>query len=314
VRSVSVVIPVFRGADSIQELASRTLAVFDSAGIDGEIIFVNDDSPDNSWEVICALTESDTRISGISLMRNYGQHGALLCGTRNAKMAVVVTLDDDLQHRPESIPELLTKIDEGFDVVYAAAKVMPHAKWRNFLSLKYKQILALLTGSDAIIYMSAYRVFRTELRTAFDRFASPHLIIDFLLSWASTRYVTVFIDHDTRRHGRSTYSIPKLFHNALVVLTGYSVMPLHFATLMGFSFTLFGLAIFIYSVILGLSRHSIPGFPFISSLIAVMGGVQLFCLGIIGEYLAGMYQRTYDRPPYVIRERTCSAALAGRRH
>jgi len=303
-QSVSVVVPVYRGAQSIEELARRTLATFDGGGIDGEIIFVNDGSPDRSWDVIVGLTALDSRISGISLMRNFGQHGALLCGIRNAKKSVIVTLDDDLQHRPESIPELLAKIDEGYDVVYAAAKVMPHARWRNFLSLNYKKFLVMLTGSDAITYMSAYRAFRTELRTAFERFASPNFIIDFLLGWASTRYVTIFVEHDRRAYGKTTYSIPKMIGQALIVLTGYSVKPLHIATFAGFSFTLFGLTIFVYSVYLGFSRHALPGFPFLASLISLLGGVQLFCLGIIGEYLAGMFQRTNDRPPYVVRERT----------
>jgi undecaprenyl-phosphate 4-deoxy-4-formamido-L-arabinose transferase len=307
--SVSVVVPVYRGEKSIEELVVRTLRVFDEERIDGEIILVNDDSPDGSWTLIESLASRDERVRGILLMRNFGQHAALLCGIRSATKRVIVTMDDDLQHRPESIPLLLAKIDEGFDVVYAAAIVMPHAKWRNFLSLGYKRFLAMLIGSDAVRYMSAYRAFRVELRQAFDRFASPNVVLDFLLAWASTRYVTIFVQHDYRKHGSTTYSIRRLVYNVLVILTGYTVKPLHVATLVGFTFTLFGLAVFVYAAILGLTRHSLPGFPFIAALISLMGGVQLFCLGILGEYLARIHLRTSDRPMYVVRDQTTNKRL-----
>lgn len=307
--TVSVVVPVYRGEKSLEELVQRTLRVFDDNGIDGEVILVNDDSPDGSWPVIEMLASRDRRVRGILFMRNFGQHAALLCGIRNAEKSVIVTMDDDLQHPPESIPVLLAKIDEGFDVVYAAAIVMPHAKWRNFLSLGYKRFLAMLIGSDAVLYMSAYRAFRVELRQAFDRFASPNVVIDFLLAWASTRYVTIFVPHDYRKHGKSTYSIRRLVYNVLVILTGYSVKPLHVATVVGFSFTIFGLGVFVYAAFLGIARHALPGFPFLAALISLMGGVQLFCLGILGEYLARIHLRTSDRPLYVVREQTSGKRL-----
>jgi len=308
--SVSVIVPVYRGADSIGELVERTLVVFDAFDMTGEIILVNDDSPDRSWAVIEELAKRYNRVSGISLMRNYGQHSALLCGIREARYDVIVTMDDDLQHRPESIPEILAKLNEGFDVVYAAARSMPHAGWRNLLSIQYKRFLAKLIGSDSVLFMSAYRAFRSNLRSAFERFASPNLVIDFLLAWGTTRYATIFVDHDVRRHGRSTYNIPKLVYNTLVILTGYSVKPLHLATLFGFAVSAFGVAMFVYAIILAVSRHSVPGFPFLVSLISLMGGAQLFCIGIVGEYLARMYSRTLDRPAYIVR--TTTHALMGK--
>jgi len=236
-------------------------------------------------------------------MRNYGQHNALLCGIREARYDVIVTMDDDLQNPPEEIPKLLRKIEEGYDVVYGTPIKDNHNILRNIASKMTK--IALQGALDVKIarYVSAFRAFRTSIRNAFDNYKSPYVSIDVLLVWGTTRFTAVPVHHDQRKSEQSTYTIGKLISHAFNMLTGFSTIPLQFASMVGFILTAFGLCILVYVISVYLVRGgSVPGFPFLASIIAIFSGAQLLALGIIGEYLARMHFRTIDRPPYVIRE------------
>ena len=303
--SLSVVVPVYNSEGSLQALIQRLHEVLPSIASDFEIILVNDGSRDRSWQVIGELAARYPAVRGICLMRNYGQHNALLCGIRAARHEVVVTMDDDLQHPPEEIPKLLAKITEGFDVVYGTPLALPHALWRNFFSAFTKRAMANAMGIKAIRDISAFRALRTDLRKAFEGYQSPNLLLDVLLSWGTTRFAAVPVRHDPRRIGRSNYTFMKLFNQAMLVLTGFSTGPLRAASLVGFGATLFGLAVLLY--VLGryaVEGGSVPGFPFLASLITIFSGAQLFALGIIGEYLGRVFNRSMERPTYVVARRT----------
>lgn len=301
----SVVIPVYRGADTIAELATQLIQTLEGCVPDYEILFVNDGNPDNSWEVITRLTRQDARVRGINLLRNYGQHNALLCGIRQARMEVIVTLDDDLQNPPGEIPRLLEKLAEGYDVVYGTPAQEQHGLWRDLASQVTKLALQSTMGVDTARQVSAFRVFRSAVRQGFADYHSPSVSIDVLLTWGAARFAAVPVAHQPRLAGRSNYTFRKLVRHAMNMVTGFSILPLQLASLMGFAFALFGLLVLIY--VIGrylIQGGSVPGFPFLASTIAIFSGVQLFALGIIGEYLARMHFRLQDRPPYVIGEQT----------
>jgi len=151
--------------------------------------------------------------------------------------------------------------------------------------------------------ISAFRVFRTSLRKAFDNFNAPHPSVDVLLTWATTRFSFVYVKHNERPAGQSNYNFMKLFSHAMNMMTGFSTMPLRMASLLGFAFTAFGIGIFLFVFIRYLVEGTpVQGFPFLSSVISIFSGVQLFVLGIFGEYLARMYSRIMDRPTYIIQE------------
>jgi undecaprenyl-phosphate 4-deoxy-4-formamido-L-arabinose transferase len=269
------------------------------------VILVNDGSRDRSWEKICALSQIYPWVYGLNLMRNYGQHNALLCGIRAAQGEIIVTMDDDLQHPPQEIPKLLSKINEGYDVVYGTPERQQHGLWRDLASSLTKLALQSAMGAEAAREVSAFRAFRTHLREAFAAYQNPYVSIDVLLTWSTTRFAAVSVQHQPRLIGRSNYTFRKLMRHALNMITGYSILPLRFASLLGFGFALFGVLVLIYVVGRYLIQGgSVPGFPFLASTIAIFSGVQLFALGIIGEYLARMHFRLMDRPTYVIRERT----------
>ena len=139
--SLSVVVPVYNSRDILPDLIKQLLKVLADCSSENEIILVNDDSWDNSWEVICQLARDHRQVRGINLMRDYGQHNALLAGIRQAKHDVIVTIDDDLQHPPEEIPNLLKKLSEGHDVVYGTPQTEQHGLWRDLASKATKMAL-----------------------------------------------------------------------------------------------------------------------------------------------------------------------------
>lgn len=295
----SVVVPVYRGEETLAPLVERLAKVLPALAEKYEVILVNDDSPDGSWAVILGLAEKYSWVRGIHLMRNYGQHNATLCGVRAARYEVCITMDDDLQHPPEEIPTLLSKLDEGYDVVYGAPKKLPQAWWRNWMTRAIKVILAQVMGVPSVRNISAFRAFRTSLRDAFVHFRSPSLTLDVLLSWGTSRFASVQVDIEAADRP-SNYRFGALVKAAILILTGFSTAPLRFASWLGFLMTLFGLAVFIYVMVIYFMAGSLPGFPFLASIISIFGGAQLFALGIFGEYLARMFDRIMDRPPYVV--------------
>jgi glycosyltransferase involved in cell wall biosynthesis len=303
----SVIIPVYRGADTLSELVSQLVKTLESSVPSYEILLVNDGSPDISWDVINRLSQQVEQVRGINLLRNYGQHNALLCGIRQAQGEVIITLDDDLQNPPAEIPKLLEKLTEGYDVVYGTPTQEQHGLWRDLASQVTKLALRSTMGVDTARQVSAFRAFRTTIRRGFAEFHSPSVSVDVLLTWGAARFTAVPVAHNPRAAGRSNYTFRKLVRHAMNMVTGFSILPLQLASLMGFSFAIFGLLVLVY--VIGrylIQGGSVPGFPFLASTIAIFSGVQLFALGIIGEYLARMHFRLQDRPPYVVGEQTAT--------
>jgi len=298
---LSVVVPVYNSAVSLPTLVQRLAAALQ--GRSYEVVLVNDGSRDDSWSVIRRLSEDSGRVRGLNLMRNYGQHNALLAGIRDARGDTIVTMDDDLQHPPSEIPRLVAELDRGFDVVYGTPRAMPHSPLRNVSSWLTKLAVQKTMGVETARHVSAFRAFRSRLRTAFSGYQSPYVSIDVLLTWATTRFAAIVVDHHPREHGRSNYTLTALVVHAFTMVTSFTTLPLRLASLLGFSFTLVGASVLIFVLVQYLLHGgSVPGFPFLASIIAIFSGAQFFALGIIGEYLARMHTRMMERPTYAIAE------------
>ncbi|HVP22073.1 MAG TPA: glycosyltransferase family 2 protein [Anaerolineaceae bacterium] len=303
--SLSVIVPVYNGEGNLPELVRRLAQILPEIASEYELILVDDGSRDQSWALITRLAEQNCWVHGIHLMRNFGQHNALLCGIRAAKYELVVTMDDDLQNPPEEIDKLLRKLSEGYDVVYGKPLQEQHGLWRDLASQITKIALQGTMGAETARNVSAFRAFRTQIREAFASYLGPFPSIDVLLTWGTTLFSAIEVRHDPRQAGVSNYTFRKLVQHALNMMTGFSVLPLQFASLTGFTFTLFGLLVLIYVVGRYLAEGgAVPGFPFLASIISIFSGAQLFALGIVGEYLARMHFRLLDRPAYIVRART----------
>jgi undecaprenyl-phosphate 4-deoxy-4-formamido-L-arabinose transferase len=311
--SISVVVPVFNSAESLCPLIERLEQALRDSASAFEILLVNDDSRDSSWEIVRGLARQHAHVRGINLMRNYGQHGALLCGIRAAQNEVIVTMDDDLQHPPEEIPKLLAEIDQGWDLVYGKPVVRQHGVWRDLASRLTRYALRGAVGGENAGNVSAFRAFRTPIRQAFQHHRGPFISIDVLLSWGTTRISAVAVRQDIRRHGLSNYTFGRLFSHAIDMMTGFSIWPLRLASLVGFAVSLFGVGVLCYVLVRYVTAGgSVPGFPFLAATIAIFSGAQLFALGIIGEYLARMHFRAMDRPTFVVRDDTASPGEGAR--
>ncbi len=299
---LSVIVPVYGSEAILPELVQRLEIVLNRIGSSYELIMVNDSSPDGSWDVICQLAERYSWIHPINLMRNYGQHNALLCGIRAAQYDVTVTMDDDLQHPPEEIPKLLAVLAQGFDVVYGTPEQEEHGFLRDLASLTTKMALQNVMGATIARQVSAFRAFRSEVSNAFSHYEGSFVSIDVLLTWGTNRFAALPVAHATRKQGTSSYTVRKLITHAVNMMTGFSTLPLQLASVVGLVFTGFGIAILLF--VLGryfVHGDTVPGFPFLASIIALFAGAELFALGIIGEYLARMHFRSMQKPPYVVR-------------
>ncbi len=303
--SLSIIIPVYRSAGGLPTLIEELERVLPTLTDQYEIILIDDGSPDRSWDAIQTVSRENPHVRGASLMRNYGQHNALLCGIRMAQNAIIVTMDDDLQNPPGEIHRLLAKLDEGYDAVYGTPQREQHGLWRDLASQITKLVLQSSMGVETARHVSAFRAFRTQVRDAFVNFGSPYVSVDVLLTWGTTRFAAVEVQHDPRRYGTSNYTLTKLIRHALNMITGFSVLPLQIASLGGFALALFGIGVLVY--VIGhavLTGIIVPGFAFLASIVAIFSGAQLFALGVIGEYLARVHFRTMDRPVYTVRSST----------
>jgi undecaprenyl-phosphate 4-deoxy-4-formamido-L-arabinose transferase len=300
---ISVVIPVYRSEEILPVLMARLNAVLPQLSPEYEVILVNDGSPDRSWEVICEQAKTYAWLRGINLMCNYGQHNALLAGIHAAQYEVIVTMDDDLQHPPEEIPKLLEELQKGCDVVYGVPAAEMHGFLRDVFSRFMKWLMGAALGIPHIPRIGAFRAFRSLLREAFRDYRSQFVSIDVLLSWGTNRFSFVTVRHEPRYAGQSNYNFRKLVRHTFNMITGFSILPLRLASLMGFAFTIFGFFVLLYVLVRFFVEGSpVQGFPFLASIVAIFSGVQLFALGIFGEYLARMYFRLMGRPPSVTRE------------
>lgn len=302
--AISVVVPVYNSALTLRELSRRLCLTLESRVDSFEIIFVDDGSADGSFEVIRDLAAADSRIKGIRLRRNAGQHNALVCGLRAVSYPVTVTLDDDLQHFPEDIPILLDALKAGYDVVYGTFPEPRQNFLRTLASRLTKYLLKQAMGVPGAQNVGPFRAFRTELRQVFAHYQGPQPNLDVLLSYGTVAFAAVSVRHEARQQGVSGYTFTKLLVHAMNMLTGFTVLPLRFASLLGLASTGLGIGLFCYILAHYILEGSpVQGFPFLASVICLFAGAQLLTLGILGEYFARMYLRFMGRPTYVEAER-----------
>jgi len=303
-RQCGVVIPVYNSEATLPALVDGLAEVLAATATHFEVVLVNDGSRDGSWEAVCQAARKHPWVRGINLMRNYGQHSALLAGIRAVRCDVTVTMDDDLQHPPDQIPRLLDTLDAGFDLVYGTPALAQQGFWRNLVSRLAKAGLHRVLGVAIASRASAFRAFRTSLRDGFAQHEGPVVAIDALLAWTTTRVTSVPVRHEPRRHGRSHYGWLKLIHLAIDATTTFRTWPLRVASLVGFGVMLLGLAALAFVLAAYLvSGTPLSVFRFMASIFAIFSGAQLFALGIMGEYVARIHHRVMREPTYVERER-----------
>ena len=311
---LSVVVPAYRSPGTLADLCHQLRQHVAPLVADLEVVLVDDGSGDGTWETIRALADRHHWVRGASLLRNYGQHNALLAGLRMARMPLVATIDDDLQNPPDQLPVLLAALTADVDLVYGRPVAEPQGPFRNLASRVTKRLMAAALGPDVHPRLSAFRLFRRELMAASDAVHQPDVAIDVLLSWATARVAEVPVRFEERAAGRSGYTLRKLIGHTLNMVTGYSTRPLRWVSGFGLVSAAFGFALLAYVLAsyLVLGRQ-VAGFTFLGATVSLFSGVQLLSLGVVGEYLGRMHFRTMGKPPYVVRATTAVTGDASSR-
>ena len=301
--NLSIIIPVHNAVPSLPRLVQRLLSVLNVTGMCYEIIFVEDGSQDNSWQILSDLQKAwPDQIIAIQLMRNYGQHNALMCGFRHARGDYVVTMDDDLQNPPEEIPKLIEAIQtRRLDLVYGCSYTKKHHACRNLGSWLVNLFYRIVFKSSTKV--TSFRIIRRELLESIFTYSLNFTYVDGLLAWNTQRVGSVKVEHNPRTVGRSGYSLHKLLLLAFNLFTNFSLLPLQIVSACGFLVATIGLFTGVYYLAqYFLSNIVVPGYASTIITILMMGGTQLLALGIMGEYLGRLHLNVNSKPQYVERQ------------
>ncbi|MEX2113059.1 MAG: glycosyltransferase family 2 protein [Pirellulales bacterium] len=300
---VSIVIPVYRGERTIEPLVRElhdTLAVRYRL----EIVLVNDGSPDRSAAVCRALAEELACVRFLNLSRNFGEHNAVMAGLNHATGDYVVIMDDDFQNPPSEVPKLVETIRQGYDVVYSYYAVKRHHPLRNLASRFNDRVAALLLEKPRNLYLSSFKAINRFVVDELVKYDGPYPYIDGLVLRVTRNYGRVLVDHEERRDGRSGYTLRKLLALYLNMFTNFSILPLRLASYAGLLTSVIGLVLAAVFIVDRLSHPEMPaGWASVIVSLFIVGGVQLFALGMIGEYLGRLFLKQNGRPQYVVRER-----------
>lgn len=302
---MSIVVPVYNSANTLGFLLERLAAVMQPLSSNYEIILVDDGSRDDSWSVIQSQRAShDKHLVAVQLMRNYGQHNALMCGLGLARGEYVVTMDDDLQNPPEEIPKMLAHIrQQALDLVYGCPPEREHAAWRNLGSTLVLHFYRSVFKNH--VTPTPFRIMRHQLAHSVLFYDLNFTFLDGLLAWCTSRVGSIEVEHHTRQQGRSGYSLGKLAVLALNLYTNFSLMPLQIVSGLGLLTATSGFAVGVYYLFQYFAANiEVPGFASTIIAILILGGAQLLALGVIGEYLGRLHMNVNRKPQYVIRQLT----------
>ena len=299
--ALSIVIPVYNGADSIGELVDA-LEVLDVPG-GHELILVNDASPDSSL-LECQRLQARAKvpITVVDLARNFGEHNAVMAGLREASGAHIITMDDDLQNPPGEVLRLLHYAQKtGKDVIYTHYAKKQHAAWRNLGSSFANWCADRVLDKPKGLYLSSFRCISAFTARQVTQYRGPFPYVDGLILQSTQSIGTLEVEHLPRLAGRSNYTLSRLLRLWASMFVNFSVMPLRIATFTGFVMSGLGLCGAIWALGTAIFEGTPPGWASLTVATLLLLGVQLIMLGIIGEYLGRLYLTVNRKPQSVVR-------------
>jgi len=311
VPKLSVVVPVYRGADTVTELVER-LSEELRPSYDFEIVLVEDCSPDNSRAVMQGLAARHPWVVCVHLSRNFGEHNAVLCGLNYATGDYVVTMDDDLQNPPSEVTRLVKELEAGFDVVYSRYDRKRHHWFRNLGSKLNDRVANVMLGKPPDLYLSSFKAMSRFVVDEIIKFDGPFPYIDGLILRTTRNIKVVTVEHHQRAVGASGYTLTKLVRLWVNMFTSFSILPLRVASLFGLLVAAAGVLAAIAFAVERVRNPSLPlGWASLSVMVLLLAGVQLFALGMLGEYLGRMFLKLGGEPQFVVRETLNSPKRAG---
>ena len=302
---LSLAIPVFNEEGNIPQLISRLTELLEQLDKTWEIILVDDGSRDKSYELIQEAAEADSRIIGVSLSRNFGQQIALIAGMKEARGDLVVTLDADLQHPPELIPDMIKLQQEGYDIINTKRlEQKGSGRFKNWSSDRFYGLLNKLSDVKIEPGFADFRLYTRKALDAFLAFNEKDRFNRGLVVWMGFKQGVLSYVAPPRSEGKTSYTLRKMISLGLDGITAFSSRPLRIAAYLGMITTGLGLLYLVYALITFITGHTAPGWTSMIAVIVLLGGIQLICLGIIGEYIARIYNETKNRPLFFIKGHT----------
>ncbi len=298
---ISIVIPVFNSSSILHDLQSRISNALKA--IPYEVIFVNDNSVDKSWDTLESLAAESTNITAIDLVKNSGQDNAILAGLRHVKGNFVVIMDDDLQHAPEDIPALYEKCLGGYDVCYAAYEKNKQNFIKTAGSKFNGRLASFLLKKPKDIYLSPFKIIRRNISDEIARFSGPYPYIDGILLTITGNICQIKVEHHKRFSGKGNYNFYRSASVLFRLFSGFSVMPLRIMTMVGLSIVLVSIGVMFYYLYEHfILKDIVEGWTTIVLLIIFFGGLTIMILGLIGEYIARIYLTLNNKPQYLIKK------------
>jgi dolichol-phosphate mannosyltransferase len=302
---LSVVIPAFNEENCLEELRSQLVPVLEATGLEFEILFIDDGSADSTFEMVQAFHATDARIGGVRFSRNFGHQAALSAGLALARGQAVVTMDADLQHPPELIPALLEKWREGNEVVYTIRQdTADSTQGKDLSSGIFYRLINFLSPIPIVPGAADFRLLDRKAVDALNSMPEKARFFRGLVPWIGFRQTSVRFKAPERFAGKTKYSLRKMSRLALHGILSLSAMPLRMATLVGAFVVLVGALYGIYVVWTWMTNpEAEKGWASIQLLLLFLGGTTIFFMGVIGEYLARVFEEVKGRPLYIVSER-----------
>jgi len=299
---LSIIVPVFNGASTIASLTREVLAELEGK-YDVEIVLVNDGSQnDDSADVCARLAMELDGVLFLDLARNFGEHNAVMAGLNSCTGEVAVIIDDDFQNPPSEIEKLVTAVLDGHDVAFSTYEKKKHGLFRNAGSGLNNLAATLLIGKPYGLYLSSFKAVSRFLIDEITQYKGPYPYIDGLILRVTDNFTQVLVAHHPRRSGRSGYTLRKLISLWMRSFFNFSIIPLRLATISGLSLCVIGAILTVLVIIERFQNPSPPtGWTSLMVVILLVSGVQLFALGMLGEYLGRLYMQNFGKPQYVVR-------------
>jgi polyisoprenyl-phosphate glycosyltransferase len=303
--ALSIVVPCYEDEEILPQTVARLHAAAQATGLSYEIVLVDDGSRDGTWGVIAARVKQDPRVRGVRLSRNFGHQMALTAGLERARGAEVFVIDDDLQDPPELLGPMLAKRREGYDIVYGKRRSRAGETWFKRASAKaFYRVIGYLAEVDIPQDTGDFRLMSRRAVDAFLRLPENSRFIRGMIAWIGFAQVGVLYDRQARGAGKSNYTLGKLVRFSADAITGFSIKPLRVATLASAGLLASALLITFWALYERFVEGTVRGWASLIVTILLVGAVQTFILGIIGEYIGRLFIEAKRRPLYLVRHDT----------
>ena len=302
--NISVVSPVYRGEKMVSELVRRNVEVLNGMGVDYEVILVNDASPDNSWQAIEAECKKNPKVKGLNLSRNFGQHYAITAGLSYATGEWIVVMDCDLQDRPEEIPNLYQKAQEGYDSVLAQRVQRTDGLFKKMGSRCFYKVFSYLTETKQDASVANFGIYNRKVIDAVLSMGDAMRYFPTQVQWVGFKRAYLPIQHDERAEGKSTYNLSRLFRLAFDTIISFSDKPMRLMVKMGLMVTIISFIVgIVFLVRYCLGEIEVLGFTSLIISLWLLGGIIISLIGVVGIYLGKLFEKAKDRPTFIVNQK-----------